>query len=390
MKVLAKFFRRSAAVAVFAALMAAIVFTAQHEKLASISPKQRSDIALLQSVSDDMTASELRSYARKIALADPMQAVGFFFEVMALDLDEAPSFDNRRVLIAEASQRQPSFAAPRIWLTADDIRNERFAKAVDGADTVMRLNGEFRTLLVPILAPLLANDKAYPLLEKKLKSFPIWRTEFLSEAIKSGVAEDRVERLLRHNAPASYAAAMATERSAYLQKLVTNNETMRARSVWQSFMQEQAKSAIFDGDFTTKHPIFPFAWRYASDDYSYAEKVIADEGKAALVRAHHGGDGKLDLLTQLIALKPGANVIRFEMRDGGLAKPEAMFWRVRCMGNTDALASLPLTKLGADWQKMQLQVDIPTGGCALQYLVLEALDNDGEEAEIEIRKVEAR
>lgn len=390
MQVPANLFRRAAAVLLFAAFVTAIVFTARLEGLAASSPKRRSDIVLQQAVSADMSAKQLRSFARDIALSDPMHAVGFFLQVIALDLEEAPSFDSRRVLIAEASQRQPSFAAPRIWLTADDVRNERFARAINGADTVMRLNGEFRELLVPVLTPLLANDKAYPLLEKKLKDFPIWRTQFLVEAIKTGVDEGRVEGLLRQSPPPRYAAAMAAERSAYLQNLVTRGDPLRARNVWQSFVPANATAAIFDGDFKTEHAIPPFAWRYASDDYSYAEKVVAADSKDALVRAHHSGDGKIALLTQLIALKPGTNLLTFEMRDGGLAKPENMFWRIRCMNSTDNLDSQSLAKLGGDWQKMQMQFDIPSNGCALQYLVLEAEDNDGDEAEVEIRMVGAR
>ena len=390
MTVPAHLFRRVAAVLLFAAFVVAIVATARLEGLASGSPKRRSDTVLQQAVSADMSAQQLRLFARDIALSDPMHAVGFFLQVIALDLEEAPSFDSRRVLIAEASQRQPSFAAPRIWLTADDIRNERFARAINGADTVMRLNGEFRELLVPVLTPLLANDKAYPLLERKLKDFPIWRTQFLTEAIKTGVDVNRVEGLLRHSPPPRYAAAMAAERSVYLQNLVTRGDPLRARKVWQSFVPANAKAAIFDGDFKAKHPVQPFAWTYASDDYSYAEKVVEAGGKTALVRAHHGGDGRITLLTQLVAMKPGANLLTFEMRDGGLAKPENMFWRVRCFSEADNLNSQSLAKLGGDWQKMQMQVDIPSDGCALQYLVLEAEDNDGDEAEVEIRRVEAR
>ena len=383
-------FRRAAAVVLFAAFMVAIVVTARLEGLASGSPKRRSDVILQQVVSADMSAPQLRRLAKDIALSDPMHAVGFFLQVIALDMEEAPSFDSRRVLIAEASQRQPSFAAPRIWLTADDIRNERYARAINGADTVMRLNGEFRELLIPVLTPLLANDKAYPLLKKKLEDFPIWRTQFLAEAIKTGVDESRVERLLRQSPPARYTAAMAAERSVYLQNLVTRGDPLRARNVWRSFLPANAKSAVFDTDFMAKYPIQPFAWTYASDDYSYAEKVVEAGGKTALVRAHHNGDGRITLVTQLVALKPGANLLSFEMRDGGLAKPEKMFWRVRCMNGTDNLNSQSLAKLGGDWQKMEMRVDIPSDGCALQYLILEAEDNDGDEAEVEIRRVEAR
>lgn len=390
MTVPAHLFRRAAAVLLFAAFMVAIVVTARLEGLASGSPKRRSDIVLQQAVSADMSAKQLRRFVQDIALSDPMHAVGFFLQVIALDMEEAPSFDSRRVLIAEASQRQPSFAAPRIWLTADDIRNERYSRAINGADTVMRLNGEFVDLLVPVLVPLLANDTAYPMLEKKLKDFPNWRTRFLSEAIKTGAEEQRVVRILSDVPPPAYGGSLAAERSAYLQDLIQRGEASRARAAWQRFVPEQAKAAVVDNDFKAKDPIFPFAWRYASDDYSYAEKVVEAGGEAALVRAHHGGDGRITLVTQLVAMKPGANLLTFEMRDGGLAKPEKMFWRVRCMSGTANLNSQSLAKLGGDWQKMQMQVDIPIDGCALQYLVLEAEDNDGDEAEVEIRRVEAR
>lgn len=386
----ANIFRRAAAILVFAAFMVAIITTARLEALASISPKQRSDVALKQAVSADMSAEQLRRLARDIARSDPMHAAGFFLQVMALDLDEAPSFDSRRILIAEASQRQPSFAAPRIWLTADDIRNERYARAIDGADTVMRLNGEFVDLLVPLLVPLLANDKAYPFLEKKLKDYPNWRMRFLSEAIKTGADEQRVVRILSGVSPAAYAESLATERSAYLQDLIKRGEASRSRAAWQRFVPGQAKAAVVDNDFKAKDPIFPFAWRLASDDYSYAEKVTDAGNKDALVRAHHNGEGRITLMTQLVALKPGPNILTFSMRDGGLAKPEKMFWRVRCMAADDNLGGMSLAKLGGDWQKLQLQIDVPESDCALQYLVLEADDNDGNEAEVEIRKVEAR
>ncbi len=382
--------RRIAALLIFVLFAIAIVSTARLEGQAASSPKRRSDTALRQAVSANMSAKELRQQARKIALTDPLHAVGFFLQVMALDLEKAPSVDNRRVLIAEASRRQPSFTAPRIWLVADDIRNERFAKAIDGADTVMRLNGEFRKLLVPILAPLLANDAVYPLLQKKLGSFPIWRTELLSEAIKSGEYNDRVERLLRANAPPRYAAAMSVERSAYLNGLVAQGAPVRAITVWKSFAPKQNYAAIFDGDFKAKNPVQPFAWSYASDDYSYSEKVVTADSGEVLVRAHHGGDGKIALLTQLVALKTGTNLLSITMRDGGLAMPETFFWRLRCFDAQDAFASQSLGKLAADWQTMQMRITVPETDCALQYLSLEAEDNDGDEAEIEVRKVEVR
>ncbi len=390
MQIAANLPRRIAALLLFAFLSIAIVITARNEQIAAGSPKKRSDIALQHAVAANMSSMQLRRYSREIALADPMHAVGFFLQVVALDLEDSPSFDNRRTLIAEASRRQPSFAAPRIWLTADNIRNERYPEAINGADTVMRLNGDFRTLLIPILVPLLDNDKAFSLLKNKLNSYPIWRTQFFVEAINTETRPDRIELLLRQNAPPRYAAAVATERSAYLKALVAKGEALRAYALLKSFTSGQKVAPISDGDFKSKHPVQPFAWVYASDEYSYAEKTVAADSGDARVRAHHSGDGKIALLTQLVALKIGSNRIVMTARDGGLEKPAALYLRVRCHSSQGVLASQSLSNLGADWQTVQLFVNVPDTGCALQSLTLEADDNGGKEAEIEIRKVETR
>jgi hypothetical protein len=383
-------FRRLATLLLFAVVLWAIVATAQLEGQAAVSPKQRSDTALRNAVASEMSPKQLRNSARQIALSDPMHAVGFFLEVMALDIEKNPSIDQRRGLIAQASLRQPSFAAPRIWLTAYDIRNKRYAQAVDGADTVMRLNGDFRKLLVPILVPLLAESQSSAFLEKKLKTFPIWRAEFLSEAIKAGAYDAKVESMLRQTPPQHYAVIMAAERSAYLKALVARGEAVHALKVWRSFAQGEANPSVFDGNFKMKNPIFPFAWSYASESLSYAEKVAAPEGGGVLVRAYHGGNGKIALLSQLVQLKSGSNLLRITMRDGGLAKPEKFFWRVRCLDAMANIASQSLGKLGEDWQKIQMQFTVPENGCPLQYLSLEAEDNGGDEAEVEIRQLEIR
>ncbi len=382
-------FRLIAAICLFAIVATGALVVAQRESLAAQSPRSRSDLALRQAVAAEMDTKELRRFAHRIARHDPLHAIGFFLEVMALDQEKQALSPRHRALIAQASRRQPAFAAPRIWLTADNIRNRRYAEAIQGADAVMRLNSEFRQLLVPLLVPLLDEPKAQPLLDAQLRTFPIWRSEFLAEAIKVGGYDSQVENLLRHPIPKAGAATMAADRSAYLNKLVNDGEADRAYALWRSFAVGAAKGGVFDGDFTAPNPVRPFAWQYAADDYSYAEKVRPAEGGSALVRAHHGGDGKAQLLSQLVALKPGRQSLLFTMRDGGLAEPKKLFWRVRCLGSSDILASRSLAKLAPDWQKLRLQVDIPASGCALQQLTLEAEDNDNDAAEIELRLVEA-
>lgn len=381
--------RRVAAVILFVLMAGLAVVTAGYENMAAQSPRKRSDIALAQAVSENMTAAQLRHRARMIASDDPMHAVGFFFEVMALDLEKQPLSKKQHGLIAAAAQRQPSFAAPRIWLIADAIRKDKYAEAVNGADTVMRLNGEFRKLLVPILVPLLAEQKARPLVIKKLGEFPAWRTEFVVEAIASGAHDSTVERILQDQAPPSAAAALAAERSAYLKRLIEDGEAARAHKLWRGFVGSKNGTAIADGRFTDNNPIHPFAWQLAAAPYSYAEKIPASQGSPALVRAHHDGAGKMSLLLQMVALAPGSRELVFTMRDGGLGEPEQLVWRIRCLGADTALASRSLAKLAPDWQKVRMRVTIPDNGCALQYLSLDGENNDGAESEVEIRSVES-
>ena len=382
-------FRRLAAVGLFLLLSAAIAYTAGKEGLASGSPKKRSDAILQQVVAADMDARQLRAKAQEVALHDPMQAVGFFLQVMALDLEKIPLSGKHSLLIAEASRRQPSFAAPRIWLVGDHIRNQRFAEAIDGADAVMRVNTDFLRLLVPALLPLLDDDKGRPLLETKLSQYPNWRTYFLAEAAKQGGHQAEIEKILMQPASQQNLANAAVERSVYLQKLVAEGDFERAYRLWRNFTPKSARAGISDGDFTEQTPLRPFAWTYLAEEYSYAERAPAGDDGKPLVRAHHGGDTRSILLSQLVALRPGPHQLRFTMRDGGLARPDHLAWHLKCVDANTALATLPLATLATDWQTIIMRTDIPASGCALQYLQLEADLNDGKETEVEIRRVEA-
>jgi hypothetical protein len=382
-----KFVRQSMAVALALALVPAILITAQRENLAAHSPKKRSDLALQKSVADNMKPAQLEAFARQIAITDPMHAAGFFLQVMARDIRKLPTTDDRRLLIAEAARRQPSFAAPRIWLVADDIRMRRFHAAINGSDAVMRVNGEFRRLLIPILVPLLAEPSAFPLLVEKLREFPVWRTDFLAEAAKQGGFAAQVEKTLLEPVPATYSDNLVTERSAYLQRLVANGEADRAYRLWRRFAPGQA--GVIDGTFKQPNTILPFGWRFASEPFSYAEKTKPVDGDATVTRAYHSGDGRVSLLTQLVALRGGDHRVSFQMRSGGLEKPEGLFWKLRCLDATEDLATLSVAAMPDDWKNFTMPVNVPDANCSLQYLRLEAGNNGGAEYEVEIRKVEA-
>lgn len=383
------FLRRVAALALAAALIPVILLNAQREAMASHSPKRRSEIALRTAVSKDLTARGLSEYAQGIARRDPLHAVGFFLQAMALEKLDLISAGSYRELFAAAARRQPSFSAPRIWLVVEAIRNEQFDVAVSGADAVMRLNAEFRKLLVPIIVPLLADDNAYPILKRKLESYPIWRTEFIVAAINQGGYDNRIVQLLSANSPARYRTAMIAERSVYLQSLVAKGEASRAYALWQQLPPKPAVNAVFDGDFKQQQSILPFGWSFASDEYNYAKKVVISKGAAPLVRAYYNGDGRVIMMSQLIALSPGKKSITFEMRNGGMGAPETLSWQLSCNGVATPLATRSLAQLGEDWQKIRLAVDVPPENCALQSLQLVAANNFGSEFEVEIRKVEA-
>lgn len=382
------FFRRVAAIILFMLLGALALATARVENVAALSPRMRSDIVLQRAAAAGLNAKALRRYARQIAMKDPMHSAGFVLEVLALEKDKIPTSDKQRRLIMESARRQPSLAAPRIWLISDDIQKGRYAQAVESADTVMRLNDEFRKLLTPHLVPLLAEEQARPLLEKKLREFPVWRADFVTEAIKMGGYEPVIERVLQQRAPRGAEAMLASERSAYLRDLVRSGEAVRAHTLWRNFAKNHGGSGLVDGNFTEKNPIYPFAWEFASGAYSYAGKAPAIDGAPPVIRAHQGGDGNVSLLTQVVALQPGAHDVVITMRDGGLSKPEKLFWQLRCLDVNDNLASHSLEKLAPDWQKIRLSVMIPAAGCPLQYLMLNAENNDDKESEVEIRSVE--
>lgn len=380
--------RRTAAVLLFSGIAAASFSNAIREMDAGRSPAARSTNALKAVIVNNNDADQIDAKARRIALNDPLHAVGFYLRALALEKRGNVAPGDAEAGMRLARHRQPAFVAPHLWLIAHEHRRGNYADVVRDSDLVLRINGDYRKLLIPVLLPLLDNPKSSKILSERLMRYPVWRSEFMAQAIDRRVADQRLEALISRDPPPAYRASLTDERSRYLSRLMKDGSGEKAYGLWRRFVGSNARATpIFDGEFAVDVQILPFGWSLRNDGVNYAERVAAADSN--MLRVHHGGSGSGAIVEQILMMKPARWRITIEQRSGGLADPASLEWSVSCAGDGRILATLPLDGLKEEWAAQRLDV-APTADCPLQRLRLAGRPaGDNAEAEIEIRHVRA-
>lgn len=382
----ARWVRRGLAVLAFAGLSTLAMQAALREPAAAGSPTSRSVLALALAVQADADASVLEAEARRIALADPLHAIGFYLRVIAAEKRGEIDPDAAEPLMREAKRRQPAFVAPRLWLVAREYQGGDFSATVAEADAAMRINGEWGRLLVPLLLPLLEEPEGRAPLIAKLASFPGWRTPFVTTAIDQNIGTGAIQELLAAPAPPQAASTLDQERARYLTRLVNAGEGVRAYALWREYTGTGEEARIHDGDLSGERAIAPFGWTFAADGTNYAERIEA--GDNDFVRAHHDGASAATLVEQVTVLPAGGWRITAEMRNGGLADPAALRWTMRCRADGRALGAQPLAGLGAEWTRVTFDIAVGGPGCETQRLALVGEPGEAGVSEVELRNIE--
>lgn len=381
---------RAIAASVF--LIMALVLIGQNflrEPMASMSPASRNKTILAAQLSrKDLTS--LGPAARSFALQDPLLAAPFILlgvERLAKDQD---AFDRVRPLMQTALARQPTLGAPQAWLAADAARRGDYRGAMDLFDRALSQDDDYAAMLMPALSTMLKNSTSREAVLRKLREFPRWRAPLLTEIINTKALPDNtIEALLAGPVAPQHAAASESERLLYVAAVARRGETERAHRLYRGYAGLSAENPLHDGRFLRSQPFLPFGWKLASGTEDYAERLpLPDAGW--VIRAHSSGRRAAILLEQTLALSPGNWQIRLDARDAGLARPENMVLRVKCLAVGTVVAEMPLNKLMADFAVTRLNLAVPAD-CALQQLAIashEASDDRQNSAsEIEIRSV---
>lgn len=371
------------AIAFVIGIVALIGAVALRERMAAMSPVARSRTAIALAAASAEQPGALQTHARRLALADPLQAASFVLLGIDRVQQDEQAFDRVKPLMDEAARRQPSLEAPQVWLAADFARRGDFKRSLGLFDRVLSQNSDFVEPLLPALTSLLKDGQSRAAVMERLGRFPPWRSTVLDKAIQAEILDrPTVETLLAGPVSASHQPTIDSERGQYLALLIKRGETASAHALYRRYVGITTQVPLYDGNFAAARSFRPFGWTFADQPEDYTERVARPD-KGWMLRLHASGKRPVILLEQTLALAPGQWNASVTARDGGLAKPDYLSLAVTCEGVATALASISLGGLTADDRSVGLTFTIPEG-CGLQRLSIKTDSGENSPAEIEL------
>lgn len=167
----------------------------------------------------------------------------------------------------------------------------------------------------------------------------------------------------------------------FFQDLVARGRFAEARSVWQSVAGvsgDDAGGDIFDGgfeEFARQGAVWgPFGWRAADVSHaSVAGEPRSEFSRDMVLKAETFPGPAVELLSQLISLRPGRYTLSYEANQGSGPR-HAFRWVIRCLQKDGAspLRAPVVSRRGAAWNVESLSFQVPETGCPGQLLALAA------------------
>jgi hypothetical protein len=308
----------------------------------------------------------------------------------ALGWDRGGDPDRAEAALSFVMRRTWRDAPTLGWLLRSRTEDGRLDEAMQIADAVIRQDGRgaARPVLFPALIAATGDQEARTALEARLELSPFWRGDFLRALGTSGDPSPA----------ASVFAALAAgptpptpaEYAPFIDRLVDAKAYVAAAGAWRDITR-RAGALPKSGevmDFALAGDGTPFTWRSAdgAGAGSSVGEAPEDAGRIAL-RVDYDGFASPVLPARLLTLEPGRYLISWRERREG-AGASVLSWRVRCADTGEILAGGPPVDQGgtsrdaggeknagvggAAWRARSMEVQVPAGVCAGQWLELAA------------------
>ena len=128
----------------------------------------------------------------------------------------------------------------------------------------------------------------------------------------------------------------------------------------------------FDGDFTDRPGVAPFAWqKLGKPGASLDTGPAPDRPASSALRVEYDGSSSGDLMRQALAPAPGDYLLTGDVRPEE-GDPTILSWQARCAGDGRVLATASAAP-GASpnvWGRFAIRFTVPADGCDGVWLVL--------------------
>lgn len=326
--------------------------------LASLGPGKLGLLRAQQLDSEGKAPKGMDRFARAALPGAPL-AFEPFFGVAAVAFRGRDEFGGARetALLREALRRNPRSREARLLLLRQAVGRGQLGEAIDQIAVLGRLSPGVVDQLMLSLGAAVNSERTVDEAAQTLRAHPELYRPFIQGYARTDKPAALTVRLVS-KLPAEAMADPRVRRTA-VGLLVKVQAFATARQLWGAAYAQQG-SLLHSPDFSDRRAPPPFNWEFTENETGVAER--ADGGGVELV---YYGRSPGRLLSQLLTLGPGSYRLGIDYRsiDG---TPGAIGLEVRCAGQEQALAMLPLgARAGADGEG-QLSFTVPDSGCAGQ------------------------
>jgi hypothetical protein len=323
-------------------------------------------------VVDSQTRAQIRSWAEKALLNDPLNARTF--RILG-QLSQSGSNEERTKTLMQAAARRSLLESLAIdWMMRKSYRDKDYAAAMRYADTLIRTRPQLIGYVMPILGKMAETPDASVELKQVLASNPGWRPQFLS-ALPSNISDARTPLDVLLTLKETANPPTAVDLRPYLDFLISHGFHELAYYTWLQFLPpEQLSKAghLLNSGFEATPSGLPFDWIFNQGPGVKIQIGVRpdQEGQHALFTEF--GPGRVDSfgVTQMIMLTPGSYKFLGQYR-ADLVSERGLKWLITCAGVTTPIGESSAIKgTAVDWKNFDFSFTVPAADCPAQYASL--------------------
>lgn len=260
------------------------------------------------------------------------------------------------------------------WLMNHRLAAGDYGSAFAHADTLARRRRDLEPDLFRLFSTAATLDpRSLPPLTRLLAADPPWRGRFLNDLLKTddGLSVSANLAVILADSPSG--AFTTSEVSALYGSLLRKGRIPAMAEVRRRLGQPAPDLALVNGDFAPPSLPVPYEWRLFTGPGMTAE-ILADDlhpGNTAL-RIRYDGFGTRTFVEQILQLAPGPYSLSGSYRTEMGKVDRRVSWTVTCAESQKVVlnsrSDSPAT--AADWQRFETGFNVPSTGCAAQWIRL--------------------
>lgn len=264
------------------------------------------------------------------------------------------------------------------WLIDRRLRQGNYGSAFAHADTLARRWAEGSDRLFDLFASAVLNDqRALPALATAMARRPPWRAAFIQYLIARPDADAVLLSLglaLAEN-PNGYSTQ---ELSWIYQSWYSENRLQAIRALRAGVGRPGRLDGLQNGDFTdtAEKTLLPFGWELDPTP-GISANLVEDDVRAneIALRVEYDGYASGTVTEQVLMVQPGSYVLSGMERVEITPDSSRLRWRILCVESNQTISFEPVRPATSDtatWGQFDFPFVVPSSGCSVQRLRLEA------------------